>query len=334
MGLAWCALAALLAAWLVIAGLGDRVWWALPLLYGPRWLPAVLLVGMIPALLKKPRQAWLPMVLGMLVMVFGLLDFRLGLGRHSPAGRPVIRVMELNADGGVGNVPAIMAMVSAERPDVVVIAECSQKLQQAFRSRPEFHSHPAIYSLCLFSRGEILEWTERNPSDIWREGGAGNIVRAVVAGPAGPFRLGLVHLETPRGALQMYLDLSEIPKQGPSTRANMRQREKESRLAADWIAGGQAMPTIIAGDFNLPIESAIFRRYWGGYRDAFSQTGFGTGYTKYTQHIGARIDHILSSQEVLPIRSFVGKDVGSDHRPLIADLVLPGTTEPGAPGSR
>lgn len=323
MTLAWATLAALLAAWLVIAGLGDRVWWALPFLYGPRWLTAFLLVGMIPALLKKPRQAWLPTTVGTLVVVFGLLDLRLGVGRRAPGGRPVIRVMELNADGDVGDVPAIMAMVDSLHPDLVVIAECGKKLQRVFRTRPEFHFHPAIYSLCLFSRGEILEWTERDPQDIWREGGAGNIVRAVVAGPAGRFQLGMVHLETPREALENYFDLSEIPHQGPVTRANIQQREKESRLAADWMTAGESLPTIIAGDFNLPIESAIYRRYWSGYRDAFSQTGLGVGYTKYSRRIGARIDHILSSADVVPIRSFVGKDVGSDHRPLIADLVLP-----------
>ena len=324
MGLAWCSLVALLAAWLVIAGLGDRVWWALPFLYGPRWIPALALLGIVPALLVVPRRAVLLALAGTAVVLLGLLDFRLGLGRRPVAGRSTIRVMELNADGPPGDLSPILAAIREYHPAIVVVAECGPKLREALGHVPGFYSHGAITSLCFLSQGEILDWNERDPQgDIWKEGGSGAMVRAIVASPAGPIRVGLVHLETPRKALEEYRDLSEIPKLGPVTRANTRQREKESRLAADWMTTGPPLPTIVAGDFNLPIESAIYRRYWGRYRNAFSRSGFGTGYTKYTSRIGARIDHILSSKAVVPVRSFVGKDVGSDHRPLIADLVLP-----------
>ena len=323
MGLAWCSLAALLAAWLVIAGLGDRVWWALPFLYGPRWFPALALLGFVPALLLVPRRAALLALAGTAVALFGLLDFRVGLGRRPAAGRPSVRVMELNADGPPGDLTPILAAIGEYQPDIVVIAECGPKLNAALTRLPGFHFHAAIASLCLLSRGEIREWTERDPNDIWKEGGSGAMVRTIVVTAAGPLRLGLVHLMTPRDALDMYPDLSEIPKQGQLTRENTQQREKESRLAVRWIEAATAQPTMIVGDFNLPVESAIYRRYWGDFRNAFSQSGFGTGYTKHTRRWGIRIDHILSSKDVVPIRSFVGRDVGSDHLPLIADLVLP-----------
>ena len=43
---------------------------------------------------------------------------------------------------------------------------------------------------------------------------------------------------------------------------------------------GLASP-ILAGDFNLPVDSAIYREYWSGYRDAFSDAGWGFGYTEW-----------------------------------------------------
>jgi endonuclease/exonuclease/phosphatase (EEP) superfamily protein YafD len=85
------------------------------------------------------------------------------------------------------------------------------------------------------------------------------------------------------------------------------------------------LPTIVAGDFNLPVESAIYRTHWGDLRNAFSRAGIGTGYTKHTRYWGVRIDHVLASGDIGTHRSFVGRDVGSDHLPLIADLVLPTT---------
>jgi vancomycin resistance protein VanJ len=91
---------------------------------------------------------------------------------------------------------------------------------------------------------------------------------------------------------------------------------------------------VIAGDFNLPVESAIYRQHWAQYRNAFSQTGIGSGYTKHTRLFGVRIDHVLSSKDVQPIRSFVGKDVGSDHLPLIADLAIPMVSGRVPPGNR
>lgn len=54
---------------------------------------------------------------------------------------------------------------------------------------------------------------------------------------------------------------------------------------------------VVAGDFNLPIESSIFRRYWSDLGNAFSRRGSGFGWTRYTRWHGARIDQILFGRE-------------------------------------
>jgi endonuclease/exonuclease/phosphatase (EEP) superfamily protein YafD len=84
-------------------------------------------------------------------------------------------------------------------------------------------------------------------------------------------------------------------------------------------------PVIVAGDFNMPADSDIYRENWQGYANAFSKAGFGYGWTVRGGHrgivIGARIDHILTDGGMRVLRCETGPDVGSDHLPLIADIV-------------
>ena len=82
------------------------------------------------------------------------------------------------------------------------------------------------------------------------------------------------------------------------------------------------MPAIVLGDFNTPVESRIFRRHWGDMTDAFSHVGFGFGMTKTNGWIRARIDHVLTGSGWHVKRVTMGKDIGSDHRPMIVDLTL------------
>jgi len=323
--LAWCCFAELLATWFAIAVLGDRVWWTVMLLFGPRWVLSLPWFGMVPWLLADLRRALLPAIGGAAIVLFGLLDFHLGLHRASLSSGVPLRVFELNAAGGAAAIQdRIFREVRDQKADLVIIVECGPGLSQAIKSLTEYQTRSSDFpGLCLLSRGAILSWDQRNQHDVWVQGGAGYIVRAVVSTAAGLIKLGLVHVATPRHALDSYFSLHQIPNQGPQTWVNINQRDEESGFARQWIMQGEALPTIIAGDLNLTTESAIYRRYWGDFRNAFGRAGWGTGYTKHTRRWGVRIDHVLTSDDIGTHAAMVGRDVGSDHLPLIADLVLP-----------
>ncbi len=316
----------MVCGFICIEFLGDRVWWALPILFGPRWIWAVAACGMLPWLAMAPRRAAIPAVVAAVLVVFGIMDFRLGLGRLVAGKGTVVRVFELNAGAGSGGVPdpeRILAEIDAEDPDIVVIAECGGGLPNALQhSMPAYHVHVNTADLCLLSKGPIEQEHARDQMQFWKLSGSGAIVWAVVDTPAGPVRLGMVHLSTPRNALDNYPDLSSIPRLGPVTEANTLERAAESQAARQWILSGPDLPTIVAGDFNLPVESAIYREYWSDFGNALSEAGFGTVYTKHTRWWGIRIDHILFSHGIRARRAFVGRDVGSDHEPVIADLVV------------
>jgi len=322
---AWSSMAAMVAAWAAVSLLGDRVWWTLPFLFGPRWLAAVLFVGLFPALLLARRSALRAGAAMALIFFFGLMDLRLGLARLEPGQDVTIRVMELNSGAGSGGGPAVeqvLAEIDRVQPDVVVVAECSAALGDALSGIKGWHLRRATSSVCVASRHTMLSWEERDPMDFWKESGSGAIARATVETPRGVIRVGAVHLETPRDALDQFPDLSAIPTLGNVTRRNIAQRERESRVAREWIFSGETLPTIVAGDFNLPIESAIYRRHWGDLRNAFSRSGVGFGNTKETRLWGIRIDHILTTDHFVTDRVHLGQDVGSDHLPLVAELTF------------
>jgi endonuclease/exonuclease/phosphatase (EEP) superfamily protein YafD len=98
----------------------------------------------------------------------------------------------------------------------------------------------------------------------------------------------------------------------------------EAKLARDWVSRGTG-PLLVLGDFNTPIESAIFREQWSDFADAFSVAGTGLGITKHNGWIGVRIDHVLASDEWHVDRATVDtRQRLSDHSPLIVDLTLRG----------
>jgi endonuclease/exonuclease/phosphatase family metal-dependent hydrolase len=101
--------------------------------------------------------------------------------------------------------------------------------------------------------------------------------------------------------------------------ANTTERRAQSRVARD-AASRMVAPAIVGGDFNMPSDSAIYRAFWSDWSNAFSAAGFGFGYTHYTHRTQLRIDHILASAGWRVRRCYVGPNVGSAHRPVIAEL--------------
>ena len=106
---------------------------------------------------------------------------------------------------------------------------------------------------------------------------------------------------------------------GRAFREVTRVQDYESRLLREWTSE-VAGPILLAGDFNLTSEHPLYRRDWSGYADAFAYASWGLGHTMFTRMIGLRIDHILAGPGWRADRCRVGPDIGSAHRPVIADL--------------
>lgn len=318
---AWLATVATIGAALVLHLLADRWWPVLPYLFGPRWVLIVLPLATLPWLLQRPRHGVLPAMLAWSVFAFGIVGLRVGLGRWSVQRGIALRVIEFNIGGYAGDIADIARWLATQDASIIVLIECVPARGERIATELDLRIVNSG-SMCVLSRFPIDSWRQRDQRAFWKLSGSGAIALATINHPlAGSLRIGSVHLATPRHALDTFHDLSELPSRGPLVERNRALRDAESAAAREWL-GDPTDVTIIVGDFNLPVESAIYRRYWGDFVNGFSRAGIGVGYTKYTRFFGARIDHVLLGATTDARRVRVGPGLGSDHRPLIADLVV------------
>lgn len=319
----WVCLAVTVVAWLMIALLGDRWWLATVVAFAPRWLwlgPPLALA--IPAIAWR-RRALTPLVLAVAVVLIPIMGFNVA-GSKTPSGMQSLRVLTCNIDGDKFNVPALKALLRDAKPDLVFFQECEDEDDAIRPLLPEGFQFVRVDELAVASRYPVkLESFHR-----WQAGARRAMydgLHCVVTLPGGPLPVCCIHLLTPRWGLSEVLDRKRVvaPERSDSLQRAIEVRTQESASVAEWLAGLPG-PAIIAGDFNMPPDSAIFRRYWAAHGNAFSQTGLGYGCTKMTPLFGLtyglRIDHILLDPPWQTARCWVGPDVGSDHLPLLADL--------------
>lgn len=109
----------------------------------------------------------------------------------------------------------------------------------------------------------------------------------------------------------------------PPTGKNATLRNQQLAAIAERVAGLDG-PVIVAGDLNVTPWSPFFRRLLSrsGLRD--SRPGFGVQAT-WPSRFGAAgipIDHVLIADGIYVKDRQVGPAFGSDHRPVIVDLVI------------
>jgi len=325
----WGYLASVCCIAVVMWTLGDRWWFATVLLFSGRWIFLVPLALLLPAAILVRLRLVLVLVLGGLVVAGPVMGAHVGWRTllPTPNGLP-FRVVSFNADGGRGLATDLPIVLAGWEPDVVALQECGPELAVAVRAVAGWHHHTAR-GLCFLSRYPIrdssvmdrtaLEAVRNGPAPI---GGSGDVVRYLIATPSGDVQVTNLHLETPRKGFEglAVFDIDQL-------RDNTQLRDIESDLARRWVDQGvakRAVPVVVAGDFNTPVESRIFQAHWSdGLQDAFSRVGRGLGMTKYNGWIRVRIDHVLTGPQWYVRRTGIGYDLESDHRPLIVDLVLP-----------
>ena len=320
----WSGPAALLAAFLLLRWFGDQWWPAMPLLYGPRWPLAVLLLSPLLAHRRGAGRRTGMATAAALLAVMLVLDFRIPWRALLPPwGSPdqVVRVVSWNAQSRGLNGGATIAALLELDADLIMVAECGPVIGEALAETGNFEVFRTS-NICLASSLPVLGWEARNPSDFWRAGGSGAIGRLLVEVDGVEVVVGGVHLETPRDALNELRFLAVLSFRSEAIK-NQDLRDVESSTARNFIRpADEIRPTIVAGDFNLVAESRIFRRWWGDLTNAFGHRGAGLGWTKRTRLFGVRIDHVLSSRDFRVRAARIGEALGSDHHMLVADLEL------------
>ena len=295
------------------------------LLFGPRWLAAGPLVILIPIAVVSNFRLFIPLSLGAVIVFGPFMGFCLNFGNNGTTSRPVLRVITCNIASGAFNADALSWLINESKADIVALQECPRQIRQKLKLPEGWNciQEGALAVLSRFSLKHGTTYQSMHPPHTWPRD---SLLECLVQTPAGEIAFYTLHLPSPRYGLQNILDRRTIISLSRKELLNSETLNRwQTAREIQKITASQTLPVIVAGDFNMPVESPMYREVWGEYSNAFSKTGFGYGWSERSAvrriPLAVRIDHVLTANGVIPRMCKVGPDVGSDHLPLVAEVL-------------
>lgn len=332
-----------LARWTVIASAGMALgvwacftfggaaqWWIelLRFVPFPAWL-ALAALGLIASAWCTAR--WRVTALAALAIVLGPV-MGLSVGRADD-GSGALRLMTYNvkayrATERHGGFAPIAWDILEHDPDVVVMQDAGGMVNEQGRS-----SDPAIKEVFskrqVFASGQYVVASRFPLKDcttgrIDYSGQTHTYVRCVLLAHGVEVDLVTAHLKSPREGL------NAARHEGFAGLDDWHQNYLDRLQQVGALIGalaGRSRPLIVAGDLNAIESSPVVRGLKEiGLRDAFASAGVGYGYSigqaLRTGFPFLRIDHVLVSPEIGVRNAYTGVSNASEHRPVIADLLL------------
>lgn len=269
-------------------------------------------LGIVLALIQKKKRLALAWSIGLLINSAAMAPLFWG-GNTGPSvdGIP-LRVMTINVlRKNQDKQAAVQAVVNA-RPDIVVGIETDKPWADAFeKALKTDYPHYKIadradnYGILIFSRHPIEK------VDVFESPVAYvPTIRATILTEKSTVVVYGIHTFPPLSdfnALSLKTQLGDVAK----------------RIRAE------TGPVILMGDLNSTPWSYYFRTFLTNSGLIDSMRGFGpqSSWPSNLPKIGIPIDHILTTPGIATTRRTVLGDVGSDHRPVVADLLLPRTAK-------
>lgn len=319
------------AALSVITALKPDQWPALGLIsFVP--FPVYLLPTLLAVLLSL-RLGWLWRAGAMLSLVLCLVVL-MGLSwGQADSGHGELRFMTYNVKAYLalrkpGGLAELAQEFNEQQPDILV-------MQDAGLLGPvDTHPRPRILDMMrvpyLFAGDQFVvvsRWpldqchlitlSHDRPLDY-------NFVHCVIQVQGVTLNVVTVHLVTPRDGLNA--TRSSGLEGLKAWQENLEWRLEQSGKLAEYLRH-VPRPLIVAGDLNAPESTVVVQTLLHtGLRDAYSSSALGWGYTHGHSLIPGlsflRIDHILVSAELGVLDTTVGGRMASQHRPVIATLLL------------
>jgi endonuclease/exonuclease/phosphatase (EEP) superfamily protein YafD len=296
------------AGWFVLRAFGlEEGYPMVPLLaYTPLAVACGVAVFAIALLLRRRAPAALALVL---TVALAAMVAPRALGGPSGAeggDGPRLRVMTANLNHRPAVARRFVEIVRRERPDVVSLQEVTPQVAAA-----------------LEAAGLRRLLPERVQEPRPRGSGSAIFAREPIERTKAPDERSLAVRLKPRGAPAV--EVFAVHPLVPRREANM----------AQWRASLRALPPatprsdvrILAGDFNATLDHVELRRVLAlGYEDAGDEMGHGLRATwpaNGRRTLPVTIDHMLADVRC-GVRDLQVIDVpGSNHRAVLADLVLP-----------
>lgn len=317
---AW-AYAALVFTLLVLIRWVGKSWWGVAVLvFLPRWifLAPVLVLAVASGFRRCPWH-WAVQGATALVVAGPLMGLCLPVSQlwtKPPEGGQRVRVVTFNMGEEPLPTAALRDWLARESVDVVCLQE-GRRLAGETRALLGVGWHVSREG-SIASRWPIVWEMPAYPE-------------TVASGERWTGKLELVRLRTPSG-----VELAAASAHLPTLRYGMSRfftaDVAGGRRHLDWwgneisrmlsaVARSNDLPLILAGDFNMPADDSTMAGLRAHFRFAFEEAGWGYGYTRPARLPWIRIDHVLAGPEWTVTRCRVGPNLGSDHLPVLAELV-------------
>jgi endonuclease/exonuclease/phosphatase (EEP) superfamily protein YafD len=220
---------------------------------------------------------------------------------------PRLRVFSANLHFANDDLSGIIDEVRARDADVAVFQEVTRT------HRARLLREPALALLSHRIEADstdtmIMSRVPFETSDVW-PGAYRPMARARLSTAIGPVDLVAVHTAAPTSA---------------TTISHWRRMMRQLRD----LAAQRDNPVLLVGDFNATVYHSRFDELLDtGLTDAHSARGTGMVGTWPRDRAFPpllRIDHALSSEEIVPVAASYGTGRGSDHRPIFVEYALVG----------
>ncbi|MCB8932625.1 MAG: endonuclease/exonuclease/phosphatase family protein [Fimbriimonadaceae bacterium] len=234
-----------------------------------------------------------------------------------------VKVVTFNVQHDHGGAERIAALLRKEAPDVVAFEEASFLGDRSSESKlvvdalPGFHwyrvANQAIASRWPLGRRWVSEF--KVPTHTWA------IFAEVLRDgrPDQPLLVGAVHLNPLNWDRFLSPEIGKLPEHLRTT-ARIRERQAEE-LVRELAKVDADVPVVLCGDFNGPPRGVVYSTLTRGLRDAFRQAGVGMGWTIPSVCPVTRLDYVYVRPSSTVLSARVLGNAGSDHRPLMAELI-------------
>jgi endonuclease/exonuclease/phosphatase family metal-dependent hydrolase len=292
---------------------------------------------LVPAVAFTPQAAvgsLLPLALGLAARSRAAVLLSAGAGaalataasahrtrpQPTPAAEPADRLRVATVSLRQGLVPAssVLDLVREHDVDVLAVQELTPpalaRLRSAGIERLLPHAHVLLARPGQRDSAAGAVWSRRPITDRDAVAGSFQQPTARIDTAAGPVEVTAVHIKapvfTPDAVRSWTSDLAGLP------------------------APGKDRLRILAGDFNATLDHAELRRLLDrGYRDAAEQAGsalrptWPAGRTLLPALV--TIDHVLADRRIRVLSARSVPIFGSDHRGILAELLVPGDDRAG-----
>ncbi len=295
-------------------------WWVAQVLcYLPPapWVASLALVVLAAGRRASPtgRRA---AALALMVLAAGFLDAQLPRPRSVPRGVD-LRVVTYNVLHATHGFGPLLELIHRTRPDVLCLQEATP-LDDHIRDVSAILAE--LPGWTLYQLGELAILSPhplRHTRAHWpTTPDARPIISAELELQGQPVTIFCTHLLNGLGPQYLRHGWRDLPRL-IAWSAPVRAEQLATLLR---VAGQTAGPVVLAGDFNAPPRGKLYARLRARYRDAFAEAGWGGGYTFRADAPVVRIDFVWCGPGVGVKRCRPLRHAGSDHRPLLADLVI------------